>query len=253
MSTAPPIPEPAVPKAPPLPDKDITPTRISFRRSRSFELHDTKFSAEVQEAIRKWVHEKIRVYKKQLDRLNKHEIPRLRNIADGQPKEKEKSFPFEGCSNLVVQLVGQTIDDIAARVMAIVYLTSPIAIFRWLQKAADSKAAQHNLDKCRSLEVFTDYTAYEPSELDLYRIENIWFADSSRLGTAFTKVRPEVKIEAEYIGYDEAAKKTEMSESVMYKGPKVVNLEHEDVGCDPKVDTLDESKVVYHVLSLDRR
>ena len=253
MSTVPPIPEPAVPKALPLPSKDLTPTKISFRRSRSFELHDTKFSAEVQEAIKKWVHEKIRVYKKQLERLNKHEIPRFRDIADGQPKEREKSFPFEGCSNLVVQLVGQTIDDIAARVMAIVYLTSPIAIYRWLEKAPDSQAAQHNLNKCRSLETFFDYVAYEPTELDLYRIENIWFADSSRLGTAFVKVRPEVKIEAEYVGYDAEAKKTEMKETVMYRGPKVVNLEHEDVGCDPKVDTLDESKVVYHVLSLDRR
>ena len=253
MATVPPIPETLPPKAPALPDKDITPTKISFRRSRSFELHDTKFSKEVDEAIRKWVHEKIRVYNKQLERLNKNEIPRLRQIADGQPKEKEKSFPFPNCANLVVQLVGQTIDDIAARVMGLIYLTSPIAIYRWLAKAADQQSAQHNIEKARALELFMDCAAYEPTELNLYSVENIWFADGARLGTSFVKVRPEVRIEAEYVGYDEQTRKTEMSESVMYKGPKVINLEHEDVGFDIKKDTLDESAVVYHVLSLDRR
>jgi len=253
VATAPPIPETIPQQAPALPDKDITPTKISFRRSRSFELHDTQFSKEVDEAIRKWVHEKIRVYQKQLERLNKHEIPRLRQIADGQPKEKEKSFPFPNCANLVVQLVGQTIDDIAARVMGLIYLTSPIAIYRWLARAAKQQDAQRNIEKARALEVFMDCAAYEPTELNLYSIENIWFADGARLGTSFVKARPEVRIEAEYVGYDEQTKKTEMSESVLYKGPKVVNLEHEDVGFDIKKDTLDESAVVYHVLTLDRR
>jgi hypothetical protein len=227
--------------------------KMSYRTRRQFELREADFGADTNAAVNKWVHEQIETRTKQLEKLHKNLVPEWRRIAEGKPRDEKKSWPFENCANLVYQLVGQTTDDTAARVVQLLWATSPLAIFRYFTKSSNQDESAHNADKARILEQFIDYSGYEPNELNLWDVENLWFSDSGKLGTAFTVVRPEKKIEAVYVGYHETDKKTQFEEATLYEGPKVNNLRFEDVGYDPNANSLEESSIVYRIVTLNKR
>jgi hypothetical protein len=227
--------------------------KLSYRTARRFELREASFSPEEDEAINKWVHSQVETKKKQLEILHTKKVPEWRRIAEGKPREEKKSWPFPNCSNLVHQLVGESCDDLAARVMGLLYATSPLVYFRYFTKAANEQEAHHNSEKSRVLEQFIDYAGYEPCELDLYPIENKWFMDSAKLAKAWVVVRPEEKIEAVYIGYDEAKKAKDFQDETLYEGPKVDNLRYEQVLYDPNCPRFEDSDLIARVITLSKR
>lgn len=239
----------SAPTIPQVPEKE-TP-KLSYRATRKFEMRETSFGKDVDEAINQWLYEQIETRRKQLRNLHKNKVPEWRRIASGKPREEKKSWPFENCSNLVHQIVGQTGDDTAARILGLVYATSPIAIFRNFSKADSSEQAAENEEDVRLLEQFMDYACYEPEELDLYMKESMWFGDCWRLGTAWACVVPEKKTEAVYIGYE--GKKTAFEEDTLYEGPKVVIPKFEDLLFDPDSDTPEDSELISRRVTLSRR
>jgi len=219
-------------------------------------MRSTSFGSSVDADICKWVCEQIEVRQKQLENRHKHKVPEWRRIASGKPLEENKSFPWENCSNLVHPIVGESSDELAARVLELVWAISPIIRYAYLTKTKDQAEAHRNTMKARLLQQFIDYVAYEPSELDLYRVENLWFHDSADIGTAWVCVAPEKRVEAIYVGYDSDSKSARFAEdgkSTLYEGPKVLNLRDEDVGYDPDANTPEDSVIMYRHCSLSRR
>jgi hypothetical protein len=239
---------PAQPAEPPKP-------KLSYRATRDFEMRSTTFGESVDEDICRWVWEQIDVRQKQLENRHKHKVPEWRRLASGKPREENKSWPFENCSNLVHPIIGESSDELSARVLQLIWAVSPIIYYRYFMTGQDSAAAHKNTQKSRLLESFMDYVAYEPNELDLYRVENLWFHDSTDIGTAWVCVAPEKRVEAIHIGYREknGRKGDEFENSVLYEGPKVINLRDEDVGYDPDANTPEESTIMYRRCSLNRR
>jgi hypothetical protein len=183
-------------------------------------------------------------------------VPEWRRLASGKPREENKSWPFENCSNLVHPIIGESSDELSARVLQLIWAISPIIYYRYFTHGVDSAAAHRNTQKSRLLESFIDYVAYEPNELDLYRVENLWFHDSTDIGTAWVCVAPEKRVEAVHVGYDHDKKANRFAENgnaVLYEGPKVLNLRDEDVGYDPDANTPEESEIMYRRCSLNRR
>src|SRR5271170_570771 len=178
----------AVPQLPPqiAPAPEPAPKpKLSYRATRDFEMRSTTFGESVDKEINKWVWEQIDVRQKQLENRHKHKVPEWRRLASGKPREENKSWPFENCSNLVHPIIGESSDELSARVLQLIWATSPIIYYRYFQHGVDSAAAHRNTQKSRLLESFIDYVAYEPNELDLYRVENLWFHDSTDIGTAW--------------------------------------------------------------------
>lgn len=214
--------------------------RMSYRSSRKFEMRETQFPEEVNEQIKQWIWHQIKERRAQLEKRHKKLVPEWRRIAEGKPREDKKSWPFENCANLVHQVVGEATDDMAARVMGIIWATAPIIIYRYMQTNPDINITEKNTKKQHLLQSFMDYVAYEPNELDLYEKENIWFSDSSKIGTAWLCAVPEERIEPVYIGYDEK-RGSKFEDATLYRGPKIINLRDEDVLYDPQCDTPEES------------
>lgn len=227
-------------------DSIVTGATLSNRKAEDFELVTADFGEDVNKEIENWLHESIRVSKESFDVLFKQKVPEWRRISEGKPKDKTKSFPWPNCSNLVVQVAGQRIDDICARVIGLIWATSPIAYCRYFVKSQDP---HREAEKARILEQFLDICAYEPDELDLYRIENVGFSDSARLGTHFFKVIPEkrTQVTATRVGNGMKLDQTET-----YNGPKVENLEFEDVLFDPQAPTWDKSRYKIHIRRVSR-
>lgn len=240
------IPETIQTRAPDLPSYE---PRVSIRLSqRQFKLEPAHFGDDTDEAIEKWLYEMLRIYKDKHKRRFEQQLPKWDRLYEGRPREDEKSFPWPNCSNLVVQVVGQETDDLAARVVGLLYATSPLAIYRYVARTNDPGRAA---DKARLLEQFMDFCGYEPDELDLYPKESRWFSDGAKYGCGWVKPMPENRVEAIIVGYDEQKKKTKLETSELYNGPKVLNLRLDAVMMDPEADTVEESQLVTvkHTLS----
>jgi hypothetical protein len=214
--------------------------RMTYRTTRKFEMRETQFPPEVNEQIKEWLWNQIKTRRQQLDKRHKKLVPEWERIAEGKPREEKKSWPFENCANLVHQVVGEATDDMAARVMGIIWATAPIIIYRYLQKSEDINVTERNSKKQKVLEAFMDYAAYEPNELDLYEKENIWFSYSTKIGTGWLCVVPEERIEPVYVGYEEK-RGSKFEDATLYEGPKVINLRDQDCLYDPQCDTPEES------------
>jgi hypothetical protein len=227
--------------------------KLSYRSKRKFEMQSTSFPKDVDEAIKNWLYEQIRARRHQLEARHKKLVPEWRRIAEGRPKEEKKSWPFENCANLVHQIVGEATDDLAARVMGLVWATAPIVLYRYFTKTKDEQEAENNSKKSKILEQAMDYFAYEPNELNLWDRENIWFSDSAKIGTAWVCVVPEERVEQVYVGYDKQNKGANFEEETLYEGPRVLNLRDEDTLYDPDVDTPEDSDFFSRRITLTRR
>ena len=228
-------------KPPDLPD--FKPSSLTFPDKKKWEPKNVDWSEEELRAIERWLYEQIRVRKQQYEVLHKTLVPKWRRLYKGQPRDKKKSFPWENASNLVIQIIGQEIDDLSARVIGLSYATSPLAIFRYLAKQEDPQMAGK---KQQALEQFFDLAGYEPTELNLYPKESFWFADAARLGTSWVKAMPVERSEV-VVGYSEQDSK------VLYRGPMVANIRFEDMLNDPYSDTPEDSPVNIHIRPLNRK
>jgi len=226
---------------------------ISERPAKKFEPRTIAFPDDVKAEINKWLHDEIEALLKRLQNLHEVKVPRWREIKDGRPREKNKSWPFPNCSNLVHQLVGEACDDLSARVLQLIWVTAPLFYFKYFGKAADEEEAAHNSLKAKTLETFIDYVSADPRELALYPRENKWFMESAALGKAWVCVVPEHRMEAVYAGYHEDKRESEFDEKTLYEGPKVVNLRYEDVLVNPDVDVFEDNDPIVRRCVLNNR
>jgi len=231
------------------------PTTITERPARKFEPRSVNFPASIQEEIGNWLDKNIESLKSRLRNLHENKIPELRRIIDGEPKDENKSWPFPNCSNLVHQLAGEACDDLAARVLQLIWLTSPLFYFQYLLTAKNDDEAAHFTKKGKALERFFDYAAYEPRELDLYTRENEWFIDSAGLGKSWMIVAPEQRIEAVYVGYETVETKTRVhfDNKTLYEGPKLIKARYEDILIDPDVSVFEDNDPIVRVCTLKKR
>jgi len=224
-------------------------TAISETKLPAFTPRTINFPKEVKEEIEKWLCRHIDSRISRLRNLHETKIPEYRRILQGRPKEENKSWPFPNCSNLVHPLAGESCNDLAARVLQLVWNTHPLYVFQYLVKAGNDQEAASFTRKQNLLQDFMDYVGNDPRELDLYTRENKWFIDSAGLGKAHLLVVPEHRMEAVYTGYEEG--RASFDERTIYEGPKVVNLRYEDVLADPDCQVFEENDplIVRHTLS----
>lgn len=224
---------------------------ITERPALKFEPRTIGFPETVKEQINDWLYKNITSLKSRLQNLHQHQIPEFRRIIDGEPREKNKSWPFPNASNLVHQLAGEAVDDLAARVLQLIWLTSPLFYFQYLMTAKNDEEAAYFTKKSKALQTFIDYVAYEPRELDLYTRENEWFIDSSGLGKSWMVVAPEQRMEAVYIGYEN--NKAAFNEKTLYEGPKLIKARYEDILVDPDVPVFEDNDPIVRVCTLKKR
>src|ERR1700685_2550481 len=195
-------PAPQAPAPQPLAEPKESP-RLTYRSKRDFEMRSVAFGGEVEKQINKWVYEQIDVRQKQLRNRHTSKVPEWRRLASGRPRDENKSWPFENCANLVHPIIGESTDELSSRVLQLIWSIAPIIYYRYLAATKSQAELIHNTKKSRLLEQFMDFVSNDSRELDLYRVENLWFHDSTVLGTAWVCVAPEKRLEMVHIGYSE--------------------------------------------------
>lgn len=207
-----------------------------------YQLVDVDFGKDATPEIARFVHESLEALERQHAELHNTKIPKWRKLYLGTPSEQTRNFPFPNAANTIVQVVGETVDTMTARVMGMLYATHPLWPFQNYAKSATMDERKVNELYRSTLENYMEIVGIEPTELDLQRIEAQWFTDAAKLGTAFVKVGLEQRVERVVTGYTEA--KIRGVDRTIYEGPRVVKLRHEDVMADASAQTLEDAGFV---------
>lgn len=220
--------------------KDVI--EFSSRRPDGFELVDVgkTFGADTDKEIENWLFDDLSSKIDAHRDLHLSKIPKMRRLYLGKPNSESKSFPFPSASNIVIQVIGDRVDTLTARILGFIFATSPL--WKYMYPAVIDSADE--AEKKRStLEQFMDIVGYEPGELDLYRIYGQWCTEHAMLGTSFVKAYIEDCVEAVAVGYT-SAKGKKFDQETIYEGPRVEKLAHEDLLMDPAAQTIEKSRLV---------
>ena len=189
-----------------------------------------------QQEIERFIEEQLKYLKEAHREMHMSKIPKWRKLYLGIPAEAYRNFPFPNAANTVVQVAGETVDTMTARVMGLIYATHPLFAFQNYAKSSTMDERKANEERRSTIENFMEIVGIEPSELDLLPIEALWYTDAAKLGTAFVKVGLEEVTESVIVGYTDQGKKIKGDETTIYSGPRVINLRHEDMLANPNTE-----------------
>ena len=148
-------------------------------------LQPTKaeFTGEALREVKSYLHERIQALTDGSRQLFQTKLPEWRRLYEARPLERNRQFPFENASNLVVPIIGIHCDTLHARIMASLWKTKPL-FYSKLYGVYDK-----DMDPVRQAwEDYLVYEATEPEELNLYETESEWVSEIVRYGTSTLKV-----------------------------------------------------------------
>jgi len=179
-------------------------------------------------------------------------LPKWVRIYKGVPAEKERSFPWPGASNLIVQLAATHSDELLSRVMAI-YANDPL----FVAKAYGDFEQGAGDDERKALEDFLGIVSLEPDELDLYRVEESWFSSSIRYGTGIVKFPWEYITEKQEIyiggGTTNGSTATYRTEEMTRRdGPHPENVPLNCFGIDTNAANMANASFIYHTIPMNK-
>lgn len=207
-----------------------------------FQVVDCDFGKDVNGEMDWFVEQQLDTLVQAHMDLHLNKLPKWRRLYKGRPAEEVRNTPWMNAANTVVQVVGETVDTMVARVMGLVWATHPLWVFQNYTKAASDQEKINNETERRVLEDFMDLVGFEPDYLNLHEIEALWYTEAANLGTSFVKLSLEDQTEAVVVGMvSDSDKRIKGKESTIYVGPKVSNLRHEDIVVDAGAPSLDKA------------
>jgi hypothetical protein len=195
-----------------------------------------------------YVKDNIRSIKDSLATLHESKITKWRRLTRGERQTEKKNFPWPNASNLVVQIIGTCTDILKAAIMASIWDVLPIyhasLVGEWEEKELGEEQRS-------AVEEAMNYFSSEQEELDLYRVESLWFGEAISFGTSFVKAPFEKLMEVQMVSLD--GTNTSVPKEITKKhGPTPVKLPFEDMGYDTKSSTLEECRFKYHIVKLSK-
>lgn len=199
------------------------------------------FGVDIDNSVKNFVHERIESIQNATRTLRETDVPEWRRLLQGKPSEEKKSFPWENASNVVIQISGTCQDILKAAIMGSIWGVLPIYNAALVGEWEENEKGE---DQRNALEEAMVYFASEPEELDLYRVENLWFGEGIGFGSSFTKTPYEYLTETQIVGLssidggDSAGEKLQEQEFVRKYGPSPEKLPFEDFLVEPTASTL---------------
>ena len=215
-----------------------------------------QFGKQEFEVLLSFIVDQVKYIKAKCRGIREELMPKWVRIYRGIPAEENRTWPWPGASNLIIQVAATHADELLSRVMAI-YATDPLFVAKLLGDFDED--GEYSGDNQREMiEQFMQDTSYEPEELDLYRVEETGFSSAIRYGTGVFKFPWEYVVEqqAVYIGGG-----TEVGTKISFNtdkqltkrdGPHPENVPLSDFGIDPRWANLNQADFKYHTLHLSR-
>jgi hypothetical protein len=212
------------------------------------------FGADEYDELCKFIKENIEHYDRRLSTFRSSTLPEYVRLYKGKPKNDNVDWPWEGASNLVVQLIGTFSDELLARQMAGIWMYDPLFT---ANLAGDTPSKDGEEMKEIYQTMLSDF-AYDPQELDLYRVEQGAFHSANKYGTGVIHFPWEYQKEVEFVyvgggltgGEDDASPEGRESEFISKDGPHPEMIPLNRWGFDPNCPSLSNMKFFYHIDTL---
>jgi len=205
----------------------------------------------------KYIEEKIEHLDRRLNTFRIGTLPEYVRLYKGKPKSDNIDWPWEGASNLTVQLIGTYSDELLARQMAGIWMYDPL----WTANLAGDTPTKEGEEYKEIYQTFLQDEAYDPQELDLYRVEQGGFHSANKYGTGVIHFPWEYQKEIEFVyiggGLGSAGAEEDTmpegreNEFVSRDGPHPEMIPLNRWGFDPNCPNLGNMKFFYHIDTLD--
>jgi hypothetical protein len=209
------------------------------------------FGIEEYEAICEFIQEKIEHLDRRLNTFRTSTLPEYVKLYKGQPKKATADWPWDGASNIVIPLVGTYSDELLARIMGGIWMYDPL----WTADLAGDTPSRDGEEQKEVYQKFLQDMAYDPQELDLYRVSNAFNLSACRYGTGVVHFPWEYQKEIEYVymqgGAEGSDPQGREQEFVSRDGPHPELVPLNRWGFDPNCPCLENMKFFYHIESLD--
>lgn len=214
-------------------------------------LKPETFGKDEYAAIEEFIREKVEHLDRRLNTFRTSTLPEYLKLYKGRPKKDVADWPWEGASNLVIPLVGTYSDELLARITGGIWMYDPL----WVADLAGDTPSQDGEEQKEVYQKFMQDMAYDPEELDLYRVEQGLYLSASRNGTGVVHFPWEYRKEVEmtYVsgGLGESIPQGKENEFVAQDGPHPELVPLNRWGFDPSCPSLGNMKFFYHIESLD--
>lgn len=214
-----------------------------------FEPTKIDFTGDSLTEIKGHLHERIEALTAGAQSLFQTKLPEWRRLYEARPLERNRQFPFENASNLVVPIIGIHCDTLHARIMASIWKTKPL-FYSKLYGTYDEDQDQVK----QAWEDFLTFNATEPCELDLYSTESEWIAEIIRYGTSTLKVINTQRFEDYFVpaGNSSSVKDGNFMRKTIYDGPMPQKLAYEDFLIPENVTRWEHADIKIHIARLTR-
>ena len=212
-------------------------------------LQPTKveFTGDALNEVKGYLHERIQALTDGSRQLFQTKLPEWRRLYEARPLERNRQFPFENASNLVVPIIGIHCDTLHARIMASLWKTKPL-FYSKLYGVYDK-----DMDPVRQAwEDYLVYEATEPEELNLYETESEWVSEIVRYGTSTMKVVNTQRYEDYFqpAGDGATVKDGNFFRKTIYDGPCPQKLAYQDFLIPENIAHWQQADVKIHIARL---
>lgn len=199
-----------------------------------------------------FIKEKVLHLDKRLMTFRQDKLPEYVRLYKGKPKNEEVDWPWPGAANLVIQLIGTFSDELLSRVIGSIYLYDPL----WTATLCGDIPDKEGNNQKQLIEKFLMDQAYDPVELDSYRVEQAAFHSAIKYGTGWTYFPYEYEKEIEYVSIggatnEDESPKGEPREVVRRDGPHPELQPLNRALFDPNVPNLQNMKFYGFIQPLD--
>lgn len=206
------------------------------------------FGKDAEEDMWKYVENSSKYWKEKTRNFRENRLKEYARLYKGTPFDEKKTFPWDGASNTVVQLIATHCDQLLSRVMA-TFMIDPI----WPVKMyGDIDDGQGEVQR-EALEKFLNEAALDPEDLDFYRVEEAWASGVIRNGTGVIKFPWEYDVEQNLIvGEFADTSKPEFDKLVKKDGPMPMNVPLNKILVDTRAKSISEAEFKAHITTYTR-
>lgn len=208
------------------------------------------FPGELEVRLKKFLRDKVRSIRQGLSSIHNERVIKWRKNYEGIPAQATREFPFHNASNLVVPIIAIHSDTLLARVMSAIIKTQP----PWNARVVAGFANKPELSGVSAaLEQFLQFVAFEPTELDLYRVYHEWCGETIRYGTSTVKAPIITELEDYVVPGDGSGEGSVTYDTrTLYQGPRPEKIRFSDFGIPPSSKTVDGADFLYHCVHLQK-
>lgn len=212
------------------------------------ELVPVDFGSDAMKDLEAFVWDQITSLKQEYSSLHQEKVAKWRRLYRGVPKSTIKDFPWKNASNVVIQLIGENVDVIRARILGTIFEVMPLWVVSLI---GEWKPEEQGGEQQEAIQEALNYLGLEPTELDLYRVESQGADECVKFGTVMYKLPWITEVEAEAISIDDNGK-VAAQEFTKYDGPRPEKLPFEQWAATSSANTLESADFKFHKIPLKK-